>query len=112
LRDRQRLTARVSPIEIIRDAHCVTRENAMKTETDDLRLTAREASRCSDARPAPSLLTVPEVADLLRTSEKAIYAMVERRRLPGVRRIGRRILFRRTELLEWLDHNCAPSSGG
>jgi len=111
LRDGQRLTARASQIEIIRGAHRVTREDAMKTERNDRRMTVREATRSSDVNP-PSLLTVPEVADLLRTSEKAIYGMVERRRLPGVRRIGRRILFRRTELLEWLDHNCAPSSGG
>ncbi len=55
------------------------------------------------------LLTVPEVAALLRTSPKAIYAMVERRQLPGVRRIGRRLLIRQDELLKWLDHNCAPS---
>jgi excisionase family DNA binding protein len=39
------------------------------------------------------LLTVGEVAVLLRTSGKAIYAMVERRQLPGVTRLDRRILF-------------------
>jgi hypothetical protein len=32
----------------------------------------------------PSLLLVREVADLLRTSTKAVYAMIERRALPGV----------------------------
>ena len=55
------------------------------------------------------LLTVKEVALVLRTSHKAIYAMIERRQLPGVRRIGRRVLIRRTDLLHWLDHNCASS---
>lgn len=54
-------------------------------------------------------LTVPEVATLLRTSRKAVYAMAERRQLPGVRRLGRRLLVVRAELLDWLDHNCAPS---
>ena len=58
---------------------------------------------------APELLTVDEVAALLRTSRKAVYAMVERRQLPGVTRIGRRVLVRRSELLSWLDHNCASS---
>jgi len=57
----------------------------------------------------PELLTVDEVGALLRTSRKAIYAMVERRRLPGVRRLGRRVLFDRRELLHWLHHNCASS---
>jgi excisionase family DNA binding protein len=57
----------------------------------------------------PLLFTADEVADLLRTSRKAIYAMAERGQLPGVRRVGRRLLVRRAELLDWLDHNCAPS---
>lgn len=59
-----------------------------------------------------ALLTVSEVADVLRTSRKAIYAMIERGQLPGVRRIGRRVLIRRTDLLHWLDHNCASSLKG
>ena len=58
------------------------------------------------------LLTVNEVAAVLRTSPKAIYAMIERGQLPGVRRIGRRVLVRRAELLHWLDHNCASSPKG
>jgi len=49
------------------------------------------------------LLTLPEVAEILRTSAKAIYAMIERRQLPGVTRIGRRVLIRRADLLRWLD---------
>ena len=58
------------------------------------------------------LLTVSEVADVLRTSRKAIYAMIERGQLPGLRRIGRRVLIRRADLLHWLDHNCASSLKG
>jgi excisionase family DNA binding protein len=60
----------------------------------------------------PDLLTVDEVAGLLRTSRKAVYAMIERGQLPGLRRIGRRVLISRTELLHWLDHNCASSPKG
>ncbi len=55
------------------------------------------------------LLTTSEVADILRTSPAAIYAMVERRQLPGVTRIGRRILVRRDALVDWLDQKRAPS---
>ena len=36
----------------------------------------------------PLLLTVDETADLLRTTKKAIYSMVERGQIPGVTRIG------------------------
>jgi excisionase family DNA binding protein len=58
------------------------------------------------------LLLVAEVADLLRTSPKAIYAMAERDQLPGTVRIGRRLLFHREELLEWLRQKSAPSLNG
>jgi excisionase family DNA binding protein len=57
----------------------------------------------------PEFLTPEEVAALLRTSRKGVYAMVERKQLPGVRRIGRRVLVDRRELLHWLDHTCASS---
>ena len=51
----------------------------------------------------PVLLTADETADLLRTSRKAIYVMAERGQLPGVTRIGRRLLVRRDALVDWLD---------
>lgn len=56
----------------------------------------------------PNLLTPAEVADALRTTKRAIYAMVERAQLPGVVRIGRRVLVREDVLLEWLDQKRAP----
>jgi excisionase family DNA binding protein len=57
----------------------------------------------------PLLLTVTETADLLRTSPKAVYAMKARGQLPGVKCLGRRLLFRRDALLDWLDQKDAPS---
>lgn len=57
----------------------------------------------------PHLLTADEAAALLRTSRKAIYAMVERRQLPGVTRVNRRVLFRADALLDWLDQSRVPS---
>jgi excisionase family DNA binding protein len=50
----------------------------------------------------PLLLTTDEVAVILRTSRKAIYDMAERGLLPGVTRLGRRVLFRSDDLLHWL----------
>ena len=54
-------------------------------------------------------LPVFETAALLRTSRKAVYSMVERGQLPGVTRIGRRVLFRRPALLDWLRQKSTPS---
>ena len=56
-------------------------------------------------------LTANEVAELLRTSRPAVYAMVERGQIPGVVRIGRRVLVCRQALLEWLDQKRVPLPG-
>ena len=57
----------------------------------------------------PFLLTADEVGELLRKSRKAVWVMAERGQLPGVTRIGRRLLFRRDELIRWLDQKRTPS---
>ena len=62
-----------------------------------------------DCSSLPVLLTVDEAATLLRTTRRAIYAMIERRQVPGVIRIRRRVLFRADDLLHWLDQKRAPS---
>ena len=66
----------------------------------------------ASAVPEPLLLTTDEVAAILRTSRKAVYAMAERAQIPGVTRIGRRLLIRRDDLLSWLDERRAASPGG
>ena len=57
----------------------------------------------------PVLLTVEEVGSVIRKTPDAIYAMVARGQLPGVVRIGRRVLVRQSDLLDWLDQKDAPS---
>jgi excisionase family DNA binding protein len=57
----------------------------------------------------PQLLTVDETARLLRTSRAAVYAMSERGLLPGVIRIGRRLLLDSAALIDWLNQKRAPS---
>jgi excisionase family DNA binding protein len=56
------------------------------------------------------LLTVEEMAELLRTTSSGIYQMVARQQLPGVIRIGRRVLFDREVVIDWLRHRCSAPS--
>jgi len=62
-----------------------------------------------DSARLPTLLTAGETAQLLRTTRRAVYTMVDRGRIPGATRIGRRLLFRRDDLLAWLDESRASS---
>ena len=57
-------------------------------------------------------MTVDEAASLLRTSPKAIYAMAARGYLPGIVRLGRRLLFREDALVDWLRQKSTPSLEG
>jgi excisionase family DNA binding protein len=87
-----------------------TFESAPAPRSTTRRSVVRRRFERSENRDAmPLLLTVDDAADLLRTTRRAIYAMLERRQLPGVIRIGRRVLIRSAELLEWLDQKRAPS---
>jgi excisionase family DNA binding protein len=60
----------------------------------------------------PHYLTPDEAATLLRTTRKAIYARIERKQLPGVKRLGRRVLIATEPLLLWLHQQGASSQIG
>ena len=68
-----------------------------------------DVSSMTDAGALPVFLTVKEAAQLLRTTEKGIYARIARRELPGVKRLQRTVLIRTSELLDSLDRNSTPS---
>ncbi len=57
----------------------------------------------------PGLVSIPEVAEWLRTTPKAIYNMIARGQLPPPIRVGRRLLFEREKLLRWLEERRALS---
>jgi excisionase family DNA binding protein len=63
----------------------------------------------ASASTLPLLLTVAEAAGLLRTSRKAIYTMIERGLIGGITRIGKRVLFHREDLLDWISERRAAS---
>jgi len=56
----------------------------------------------------PLLGSLGRARKCLRTTQM-VYAMIERGLLPGVTRIGRRLLVRSTDLLDFLDHKRTPS---
>lgn len=76
-----------------------------------MREIVRPASDPPRVQPSrlPVYLRPEEAADLLRTTRKAIYVMIERHQLPGVTRVGRRVLIRADRLLSWLDQQSASS---
>lgn len=57
---------------------------------------------------APRLLTVPEVARLLRLKPKTIYTLVAARRMPCVR-MARAIRFIESDVLRWIHENRVAS---
>lgn len=71
--------------------------------------TQAPSSRIGSLEDLPALITVDELAALLRTSRKAIYGRVARALLPGVVRDGRRLLFDRDDVLDWIDGMRAPA---
>ncbi len=62
----------------------------------------------ADLNKLPALLTVEETAEILRTTTNAIYTMASRAKLPGAVHVGRRLLVRRRELLEFLNEGRVP----
>ena len=65
--------------------------------------------RGNESSEGAPLLSVEDAARLLRTTPRAVYVMAGRGILPGVTRIGRRLLVRREDLVRWLDESRAPS---
>jgi excisionase family DNA binding protein len=55
-----------------------------------------------------SLLTVREVAELLRMTVAATYMAVERRQIPHIRLGPRKLRFRKQDLEAWLEEHYEP----
>lgn len=69
----------------------------------------QSSTRVDPTGRIPKLLISADVAALLRTTPKAVYAMISRGQLPGVIRIGRRVLINHDDLVHWLRQKSAPS---
>lgn len=71
---------------------------------DDGRMPAPEhvLGSAETSNDVPAVLTVDELATLLRLDRKTVYAMVRRAEIPGVRRFGRAVRVHRDTVLRWL----------
>lgn len=56
------------------------------------------------------ILTLPEVAQLLKVAEKTVYTMAQRRDLPAFK-VGGQWRFRRTDLDAWIDSKTRRAAG-
>lgn len=57
----------------------------------------------------PAVLTVKEVAELLRINRNTVYELFQRGEIPGGRKVGNSIRFSREALLQWLRGNVLTS---
>lgn len=60
------------------------------------------AAGAVDLGALPPVLTVDEVAALLRVNRKTVYEALARGEMPGARRVGRVIRIARDPVLRWL----------
>ena len=56
----------------------------------------------TDSLVLPSVLTVDELATLLRINRKTVYSAIRAGEIPGVRRLGGTIRIHRDAVLAWL----------
>jgi excisionase family DNA binding protein len=65
-------------------------------------LQLRQLPRGREPEAIPSVLTVDELAALLRVNRKTVYDALSRGEIPGARRIGSTYRILRAAVLEWL----------
>jgi excisionase family DNA binding protein len=68
---------------------------------------ARSSRPMSDA--LPDVLTVPELAEFLRISEKSVYALISGKRITHIR-VLRRVRFLKTDVLRYMQENRVSAS--
>ena len=57
----------------------------------------------------PDVLTVPELAEFLRISEKSVYALISGKRITHIR-VLRRVRFLKTDVLRYMQENRVSAS--
>ncbi len=73
--------------------------------------TNADAAAPLDLASLPPVLTVEEVAQLLRISRGAAYQAARRGQIPGVCRVGRTLRVSRDAVLDWLGQGSVSRRG-
>jgi len=69
---------------------------------------ANDAPAAAPPPVEPEVLTVPELAGLLRMNTKVIYDLVAQGRVPGATKVGRAWRVHRPTVVAWLAGQAAP----
>lgn len=93
----------------------VAMEEACKIQLDSERILANAGNFCQPPPGASPLitdeiLTLPEVAQLLKVAEKTVYTMAQKGELPAFK-VGGQWRFRRTDLDAWIDAKTRRAAG-
>ncbi len=72
----------------------------------------KSTPRAIAAASLPPVLTVDELATLLRMNRKTAYEAIARNDIPGVQRIGRQFRISRDAVLGWLGGSTGPVARG
>ncbi len=74
----------------------------LKDKVNDTPTNSQDPAPPTALAELPLVMTVDEVASLLRVNRKTIYDMVARKQLPGVIYVGRKLRISRRAVLQWL----------
>jgi excisionase family DNA binding protein len=67
------------------------------------------AEALASEKPLPELLTVPELASYLGVPVSTIHFWRGRKQGPPALKVGRRLMFRATDVARWLEERQAPA---
>ena len=101
----QSLTTRERGVETLRGLLAYLERTGLTLPTN-----SPPTSESASSQSEPGTLSATDVARLLGTTRKGVYAKVARGQLPGAFRIGRTLRFRRSPLLAFISEGRAPSS--
>ena len=85
--------------------------NDPEPEAFDAEAIRRSADQRPNTAKLPELLTIRELAKVLKLSPRSIWRLVKNHQLPAPVRIGGSIRWRADTITRWIDKGCQKSGG-